>query len=413
VHEVAITGYGIVSPLGVGVPEFRRHMFAGDSGVSAIRGSLVGSNFPVAVAARVPRAALQQPAGLEYWDWDALPTSWRFAGAATAEALSSLPEGTTVDAVVYATADGVNFDLFKDSFRSFDEDRFDWTATRTESCLEFIRDILEQRGNGHVPDEALISINNACVSSNQAIGIALRRIRSGQWTRAVVGGVDARCNDHNLMNFHLLGALTLAEGPDASRPFSKDRSGFVRGEGAATLILEAKAVAEARGAPVLGYVTGYSATSDAYRLTQGRPDGKAVVKAMQLALDDAGYVNDEVSAISAHGTSTVINDYLETAAIKKLFGPRVYQIPVVSLKSQSGHPTVAAGATEAVASLLMLREQRLAPTINCKQPDPECDLDYVPESRSARLDVILSNNFGFGGQNSCVVFKRGIACNEN
>jgi 3-oxoacyl-[acyl-carrier-protein] synthase II len=413
-HEVVVTGYGIVSPIGIGVPEFSRHMFAGDSGVSEIRGSLVAANFPVAVAALVPRSRLDRPTMLEHLDWDALPTSLRFAGVATAEALSSLPEGAVVDAIVYATADGVNFDLFKDSFRTFAVDTFDWSSTRSESCLEFIRSMLERHGNGYVPDEAVISINNACVSSNQAIGTALRRIRFGQWTRAVVGGVDSRCNDHNLMNFHLLGALTTAEGPDASRPFSKDRSGFVRGEGAATLILEAKEAAEARGALVLGYVTGYSATSDAYRLTQGRPDVKAVVRAMELALKDAGCTRKQVSAISAHGTSTLINDSLETAAIKRVFGPNVRHVPVVSLKSQTGHPTVAAGAMEAVASLLMLREQRLAPTINYKHPDPECDLDYVPNlSRPASLDVVLSNNFGFGGQNSCVVFKRGNACNGN
>jgi 3-oxoacyl-[acyl-carrier-protein] synthase II len=321
--------------------------------------------------------------------------------------MASLPAGVIVDAIVYATSDGVSFDLLKDSFRNFSENTFDWDSTRSETCLEFIRGILEQHGNGHVPDESVISINNACISSNQAIGVAFHRIRSGQWTRAVVGGVDARCNDHNLMNFHLLGALSTGEGTHVSCPFSKNRSGFVRGEGAATLILEARQAAEARGAPLLGYVVGYSATSDAYRLTQGRTDVRGAVKAISLALEDAGCTPDQLSAISAHGTSTLINDNLETAAIKTMFGLRAYKIPVISLKSQLGHSTVAAGAMEAVASMLMLREQRLAPTINYTQRDPECDLDYVPNvSRPASLNVVLSNNFGFGGQNSCVVFKR-------
>ncbi|HLJ27413.1 MAG TPA: beta-ketoacyl-[acyl-carrier-protein] synthase family protein [Candidatus Angelobacter sp.] len=409
-REVVVTGYGIVSPIGIGVPEFCRNMFAGESGVSAIRGTLVASNFPVGVAARVPRTRLGQPHTLRNLDSATTPASWRLAGIATEEALASLPAGVIVDAIVYATSDGVSFDLFKDSFRNFAADTFDWDSTRSETCLECIRGILEQRGNGRVSDEAMININNACVSGNQAIGIALGRIRSGQWTRALVGGVDARCNDHNLMNFHLLGALTTAEGMTASRPFSKDRSGFVRGEGAATLILEAREAAEARGAPLLGSVIGYSATSDAHRLTQGREDARGATGAIRLALEDAGCTNEQVSAISAHGTSTLINDALETVAIKKVFGPLAYQIPVISLKSQIGHSTVAAGAMEAVASLLMLREQRLAPTINLKQPDPLCDLDYVPNfSRPAVVDVVLSNNFGFGGQNSCVVFKRASA----
>lgn len=409
-HEVVVTGCGIVSALGTGVPEFCRRMFAGDSGISGIRGTLVASNFPVAVAALVSRTGLGQPHSLKNADVDDTPPSWRFAGLATEEAMALLPAGAMVDAIVYATSDGVNFDLLKDSFRNFVADTFDWDSTRSETCLEFIRSILEQNGNGHVPDESVISINNACVSSNQAIGIAFQRIRSGQWTRAVVGGVDARCNDHNLMNFHLLGALSTAEGPHASSPFSKNRSGFVRGEGAATLILETRQAAEARGAPLLGYVVGYSATSDAYRLTQGRTDVKSAAKAISLALEDAGCAPEQVSAISAHGTSTLINDNLETAAIKKLFGLSAYKIPVVSLKSQLGHATVAAGAMEAVASLLMLREQKLAPTINYTQADPDCDLDYVPNvSRPALVNVVLSNNFGFGGQNSCVVFKRADA----
>jgi 3-oxoacyl-[acyl-carrier-protein] synthase II len=409
-HDVVVTGYGIVSALGIGVPEFCRRMFAGDSGVDEIRGTLVASDFPVAAAALVPRSGLGQPQILENTNTGATPLSWRFAGIATEEAMASLPDGVLVDAIVYATSDGVNFNLLKDSFRNFDDDTFDWDSTRSETCLEFLRDILERHGNGRVPEEAVISVNNACVSSNQAIGTAFHRIRSGQWTRAVVGGVDARCNDHNLMNFHLLGALSTGEGSRASCPFSKDRSGFVRGEGAATLILETRQAAEARGAPVLGYVSGYSATCDAYRLTQGRTDGKCAVKAICLALDDAGCVPEQVSAISAHGTSTLLNDSMETAVIKTMFGLRAYQIPVISLKSQLGHSTVAAGAMEAVASLLMLREQKLAPTINYTQPDPECDLDYVPNvSRPALVNVVLSNNFGFGGQNSCVVFKRADA----
>lgn len=409
-NEVVVTGYGIVSPLGIGVPEFQQRMFAGESGICNIRGTLVAPSFPVAVAGMVPRSRLVQPPILRHLDPSVTPDSWRFAAIASAEAVASLPQGTTVDAIVYAVSDGVNFDMLKDFFRGLNVKTFDWKGTCSEVCLELIRKMLEECADIRVPEYAAIAVNNGCVSGNQAVGIAFHRIRSGQWKRAVVGGVEARCNDHNLMNFHLLGALSTIEGPGASQPFSKDRDGFVRGEGAATLILETREEAEARKATILGSVSGFSATSDAYRLTDGHPAGRGAVKAMELALQDAKCMKDDLSAISAHGTSTPLNDRLETAAIKQVFGARAYKIPVVSLKSQIGHPTVAAGAMEAIASLVMLREQRLAPTINFKNPDPECDLDYVPNvSRPAHLDVILSNNFGFGGQNSCLVFKRANA----
>lgn len=411
-HEVVVTGWGVVAPLGTNVADFAERMFAGRSGVVDIRGRRVALNFPVPCAGLVPEEELSQPALLAGLDPAQTPRSWRFTGAATEQALAALPPGAPVDAVVYATAEGTSFDVIRDSFRRPEPGAADWERTRSEAPVEIVAQALARRGSAP-PDGGLIAVNNACVSANQAIGIALHRIRRGAWTRAVVGGVDARCDDNNFMNFHLLGALTTAEGvpPEAaSRPFSADRSGFVRGEGAATLVLESRAAAEARGAEILGVVAGYAASSDAYRLTDGRPDGAAVMHAMRHALADAGLPLDGLHAISAHGTSTRLNDALESRAIRTLFGRHAYRIPVTSLKSQVGHATVAAGALEAVASLLMLQRQRLAPTINYAQPDPECDLDYVPNhARPAAIDNVLSNNFGFGGQNACVVFRRAQA----
>jgi 3-oxoacyl-[acyl-carrier-protein] synthase II len=218
------------------------------------------------------------------------------------------------------------------------------------------------------------------------------------------------------MNFHLLGTLNTDEGPatHASRPFSKTRSGFVLGEGAATLVLETRAAAERRGAEILGAITGYATTSDAYRITDGRSDVLGAATAMRKAIRDAGLNTGQINAISAHGTSTRMNDRLETKAIKQAFGNYAYQVPVISLKSQIGHCLAAAGALEAVASLLMLSEQKLAPTINHNDVDTECDLDYVPNiARPAALQRILSNNFGFGGQNTCVVFEETASCCDN
>jgi len=384
-------------------------MFAAESGIVNIRSGFVGSNFPVPSAGVVSTQDLSLAEDFKNIGPARISKSLHFSAAATEEALRALPRHLPVNAIVYGTCDGVSFDLVKNSFRESTAEGFDWDATRSEAPLEFLREIVEHRGHGRVEERNLIPVNNACVSGNQAIGIAMQRIRAGRWQRAIVGAVDARCTDENIMNFHMLGALSVAEVPpaEASRPFSKSRSGFVRAEGAATLILESLEAAQARGARILGRVTGYAATSDAFRLTDGRPDGKAVVKAMENAIADAGVTKEQIHAISAHATSTQMNDRLETIAIKQVFGPRAYSIPVTALKSQIGHTAVAAGALQAVATLLMLGEQRLAPTINYRDLDPECDLDYVPnQSRAARMDAVLSNSFAFGGQNACLVFER-------
>jgi 3-oxoacyl-[acyl-carrier-protein] synthase II len=408
-REVVVTGSGIVCPIGINVPEFTKRLFAGESGLSEIRGTMVARDFPVSSAAPVPLTHLRQPAVIRDLDPQHTPKFWRFAGVATEDAIESLPNDLPVDAIVYGNMEGFPFAVIKESFRSFAPEQFNWDSVLPESSLNLIRSVLEHRGHPAIDDRNLIGINNACVSANQAIGLAAHRIRSGKWNRAVVGAVFAYCNDSELMNFVMLGATTTAEGPaaEASRPFSQDRSGFVLGEGAATLVLEAREHAEARGARILGYVSGYGSTSDSYRITDGRPDGKAAGEAMLRAVRDANLRVEQINAISAHGTSTRLNDKVETLAIKRALGPAAYRVPVISLKSQVGNSTFAAGALEAVACLLMLSGQMLAPTINYKEFDPECNLDYVPNiSRPAALDRILSNSFGFGGQNACVVFAR-------
>lgn len=409
-NRVVVTGIGIVSPIGVAVEDFKRQMFAGNSGLKDIRGTMVSPDFPVHAAAPVCLADLRQPAVLAHMNAEDVPKFWRFAGVATEDALQYLPDDLPVDAIVYGNMEGFPFALIKQSFRQFLPEQFNWGATEPQTSLDLIRTILEHRGHPRIDDRNLIGINNACVSANQAIGLATHRIRSGVWRRALVGAVFAYCNDSELMNFAMLGAVTTAEvSPvEASRPFSKDRSGFVLGEGAATLILESEEEAQARGATIFGYTAGYGSTSDSYRITDGRPDGRAAAEAIRRSAHDANVTVEQISAISAHGTSTRLNDRVETLAIKAALGSAAYRTPVVSLKSQVGNSTFAAGALEAVACLLMLQEQRLAPTINYKVFDPECDLDYVPnQSRPAPLERIVSNSFGFGGQNACVLFACG------
>ncbi len=285
-----------------------------------------------------------------------------------------------------------------------------WEPSRPEGSVEAVARRLEARGHGPIAPPARIPVASACASGSQAIGIAFHRIRSGRWRRAVAGGVDARLILSNLMSFHLLSALVTEECPPerASRPFSIDRQGFVRSEGAATLLLESRAAAERRGAPVLGWVRGYAHTNDAFHATEGREDCAAVVRAMSQALADAGLPPEAVDVVSAHGTSTQLNDRLETKALKLLFGAAARRLPVTALKSQIGHTTVAAGAIEAVSCLAMLGEQAIAPTINYREDaiDPACDLDYVPNrARRASFRVMLSNSLGFGGHNACLVVE--------
>jgi 3-oxoacyl-[acyl-carrier-protein] synthase II len=403
--DVVITGMGLTTPLGLNVPEFSANMFAGKSGIRSIRGVLVGDSFPIPYAGYIERTKLKELTSSA----TRLSDASRMALVATQEACAELPKGIQVDAIVYGSAEGIAFDTVQKAQQS-GPDAETLKQTRAEAPLLAMSEWLRETKNIAIDERNLVCVNSACASGNQAIGDAMQRIRAGEWSCVVVGGVDSRCNAPNLMNFHMLGALCSEEiaPAKASRPFSLDRAGFIRSEGAATLILESRAHAEARGAKILGIALGYAMTSDAYRLTDGRDDGLCVQAAMTAAVKDADLSLEQIDAISAHGTSTPLNDRLETRAIKTVFGDMAAKIPVTSLKSQLGHTTVAAGAIEAVACLLMIARNTLAPTINYHHPDPECDLDYVPNhSRPVeKLDHILSNNFGFGGQNTCLVISR-------
>ena len=403
-HDVVVTGMGIVSPIGMTVPSFSDAMFKGESGIHSIRGSLVSNGFPIPYAGYLDRS--QTKASTEFAG--AMSESSRMALMATMEAALDLDDNAHVDALVYGSAEGIAFDFVQKTMSSGVTD--EWLSeSLAEAPLLAMQKWLFQTKKISISDDRLICINSACASGNQAIGDAMQRIRSGEWTRAIVGGVDSRCTPSNLMNFHMLGALCNQDVPaeKASRPFSKDRAGFVRSEGAATLVLETREAARARGAKIYGVISGYSMTSDAYRLTDGRDDVHCVKQAMLDAITDAGLDPSDIHGISAHGTSTPLNDKLETRAIKAVFPGEGRLIPITSLKSQIGHSTVAAGAIEAIACLLMLETSTLAPTINFTPGDPECDLDYVPNhSRPRVMKHMLSNNFGFGGQNTCLVISR-------
>lgn len=253
---------------------------------------------------------------------------------------------------------------------------------------------------------ALIS---ACASGADSIGEAANIIRRGDAEIALAGGTEAAITPICMAGFSAAKALTTNNDAPAraSRPFDKTRDGFVMAEGAGVLVIESEAHALKRGATILAELAGYGATSDAFHITQPAEDGAGAVRAMRKALAEAGLQPDDIDYMNAHGTSTPMNDKLETLAIKKVFAEYAYELPVSSTKSMTGHLLGAAGAVEAGYSILALQNQVIPPTANYETPDPECDLDYVPNTaRSAQLEAVMTNSLGFGGHNASLIFRK-------
>jgi 3-oxoacyl-[acyl-carrier-protein] synthase II len=249
----------------------------------------------------------------------------------------------------------------------------------------------------------------ACAASSQAVGEATELIRHGDADLMLSGGAHTMIHPFGVTGFNLLTALsTYNEDPKkASRPFDLRRDGFVLGEGAGMLVLEELEHAKKRRAPIYAEMTGYGSTADAFRLTDSHSEGRGAIACIQGALADSGLPAKEIGYINAHGTSTQVNDKVETLAIKKVFGDGAYLVPISSNKSMLGHLIAAAGAVELIISIMAIRQGVLPPTINYEVPDPECDLDYIPnEAREKRVRHVLSNSFGFGGQNVSLVVSR-------
>jgi 3-oxoacyl-[acyl-carrier-protein] synthase II len=254
-----------------------------------------------------------------------------------------------------------------------------------------------------------MALATACASGNNAIGEAVEMIRRGTADVMIAGGAEAALFPLTMAGMNVMGALsTRNDDPlTASRPFDKDRDGFLMGEGAGMLILEALEHAQARGATILCEISGYGTTDDAYHISAPAENGAGAALSMRLALENAGLQVTDIDYINAHGTSTPLNDKSETAAIKTVFGAQAYRVPISSTKSMTGHLLGASGAVEAVFSILAMREGIIPPTINYHTPDPQCDLDYVPnQPRKAVIRHVMSNSFGFGGHNATLVFSR-------
>jgi len=250
---------------------------------------------------------------------------------------------------------------------------------------------------------------SACSSSADAIGVAYELIRRGDAQAAIAGGSEAIINPIGVAAFNALRAISIRnDAPQqASRPFDAERDGFVIGEGACSLILEDLSYARKRGANILAEIVAYGASADAYHVTQPLEDGGGAAKAMQVAIKKAGLAPADIDYINAHGTSTPLNDKMETTAIKTVFGDHAYKIPISSTKSMVGHLIGTAGAFEAAVCIMAIQHGIIPPTINLTNPDPECDLDYVPNvARQAEINTALSNSFGFGGHNSVLIFRK-------
>ena len=254
-----------------------------------------------------------------------------------------------------------------------------------------------------------MAIATACASGNNAIGDAVETIRRGSADVMIAGGSEAALVSVAMAGMNVMGALsTRNDDPQsASRPFDRERDGFLMGEGAGILILESLEHAQARGANIFAELSGYGTTDDAHHISAPAENGAGAAMSMKMALENANLIVDDIGYINAHGTSTPLNDKSETAAIKTVFGEQAYAIPVSSTKSMTGHLLGASGAVEAVFSIMAIRAGVLPPTINYQTPDPECDLDYVPnEPRKASPRHVMSNSFGFGGHNATLIFSR-------
>lgn len=254
-----------------------------------------------------------------------------------------------------------------------------------------------------------MAVCTACAAGNHAIGEAFRIIQEGKAKVMIAGGTEALITPLTVAGFSVMKALSTRnnEPEKASRPFDAKRDGFVIAEGCGILILEELDFALKRGAKIYAELIGYGANADAYHMTAPSPEGEGAAKCMELALKDAGIKPEDVDYINAHGTSTPLNDAAETKAIKKVFEGHAYKLMISSTKSMTGHLLGGAGGLEAVLTIKALEEGIVPPTINYEEPDPECDLDYVPnQARRAEIEIALSNAFGFGGTNACLVFKK-------
>lgn len=407
--RVVVTGVGMVTPLGTGVEKSWRALLEGRSGIRRIT-HFDSAGIPCQIAGEVPDFEVER-----FIETKEQKKMDRFIHLAVAAAKMAID----------------------DSGIKITEDNSDRAGVIVGSgigglpAIEYYSKVLLEKGYKRITPFFIpmtiinlaagqISIHfgakgpnsapaTACASGSNAIGDAFKLIQRGIADVMIAGGAESVITPLSVAGFAMMKALSTRndEPQRASRPFDKDRDGFVMGEGAGILILEEMEHALQRGAKIYAEIIGYGMSGDAYHITSPSPNGEGAARCMTAALRDANIPHQDVSYINAHGTSTKYGDELETAAVKKVFGEHAYKVAISSTKSMTGHLLGAGGGVEAVISVLSINHSIVPPTINLENPDPECDLDYVPnKARQMNVNIVMSNSFGFGGTNACLVFRK-------
>jgi 3-oxoacyl-[acyl-carrier-protein] synthase II len=425
-RRVVVTGMGAITPLGHNVEELFRAQLEGRSGVGPIT-AFDARRFPTQFAAQVKDFDLgrfvRDPSR-----WDNAGVNSQFAAAAAQQALSDagILDDPKVDrsrvGVYLGSGEGIqDFHHLVSLVAQTSQPKIGKVdaGAFTAGGLQAFHPGREYEQEPHTTpghlaayfglDGPNYNCLTACAASSQALGEAAEMIRYGDAEVMLSGGSHSMIHPFGVTGFNLLTALSTfnEDPPRASRPFDLKRDGFVLGEGAGMLVLEELEHARRRGAKIYAEMTGYGTTADAFRMTDSHPEGRGAIACMHMALADSGLAPADIGYINAHGTSTQVNDRVETLAIKKVFGDGAYEVPISSSKSMLGHLIAAAGAVELIISVEAMRRGVLPPTINYENPDPDCDLDYIPNvPREQRVRHVLSNSFGFGGQNVSLIISR-------
>jgi 3-oxoacyl-[acyl-carrier-protein] synthase II len=416
-RRVVITGLGMINPMGHDVATVWSKLRESQSGVGPIT-LFDAAGFPTRIAAEVKRWDVAD-AGEDPHVWRLRGRHTRFAAGAAKQAMADSGltnhslDPTRIGVYLGSGEGNQDFGNFcRMMAAAIEGEQFDLPAF-IRAGQELLNPMVELEQEPNMPAAHLAAMFNAqgpnfnsltaCAASSQAAGEATELIRRGDVDVMLAGGTHSMIHPFGVTGFNLLTALSTGRNDDptkASRPFDRGRDGFVLGEGAAMVVLEELEHAKQRGATIYGEVLGYGTTADAYRITDIHPEGRGAIACMRMAIRDAGLNPEQIGYVNAHGTSTEVNDKVETVACKAVFGEHARKVPVSSTKSMMGHLIAAAGATELIVCLMAIRDGVLPPTINYEDPDPLCDLDYVPNvARESKLQYALNNSFGFGGQN--------------
>lgn len=407
--RVVVTGLGAITPIGNTLAEYWEGLLSGRNGIGPIT-LFDASRHDCRIAGEVKGFSPH-----DFMDRKDAKRMDRFAQFGVAASKQAIADGQFVINELNAEQVGVIIGTGVGGLKVLEDQQEVYLTKGPSRCSPFmIPTMIANMAAGltaiHIgakgPNSCTVT---ACASGANAVGDALRLIQGGYAQAMICGGTEAAVTPLALAGFAASKALsTRNDDPaHASRPFDRDRNGFVMGEGAGILLLEELEHALSRGARIYAEIVGYGMTCDAYHMTAPVPGGEGAARAMQMAMKDGGITPEQVSYINAHGTSTPANDVTETKAIKKALGEAAYKVAISSTKSMTGHLLGGSGGIEAVAAVMAIANDQLPPTINLENPDPECDLDYVPnQSRAQKVDVVLSNSFGFGGHNVTLAFKK-------